>query len=107
MNDRIVDLLFWTHWGATLYMVGLIWFIQVVHYPLLAYVGSARSQPTRNAIQLDYLGRRASDAHRRNHRLWSNMVRPARSHEWGWVVHQLDAVGSLVAIDCRNPNALP
>ncbi len=28
------------HAGATLYMTGLIWFVQVVHYPLMARVGS-------------------------------------------------------------------
>jgi hypothetical protein len=27
------------HWACTLFMVGLIWFVQVVHYPLMAYVG--------------------------------------------------------------------
>ena len=27
------------HAGATLFMTGLIWFVQVVHYPLLALVG--------------------------------------------------------------------
>ena len=44
MNDVLVDLLFWIHVGATLYMVGLIWFVQVVHYPLFAYIGSAEFQ---------------------------------------------------------------
>ncbi len=44
MNDQLVDLIFWTHLAATLYMVGLIWFVQVVHYPLFAYVGSAEFQ---------------------------------------------------------------
>lgn len=28
-----------THAAATLFMVGLIWFVQVVHYPLFAQVG--------------------------------------------------------------------
>jgi len=27
------------HAGATLYMTGLIWFVQLVHYPLMAKVG--------------------------------------------------------------------
>ena len=27
------------HFGSTLYMMGLIWFVQVVHYPLHAHVG--------------------------------------------------------------------
>jgi len=30
------------HFAATWFMVGLIWFIQVVHYPLFASVGEAR-----------------------------------------------------------------
>ncbi len=29
------------HLVATLYMVGLIWFVQVVHYPLMASVGDS------------------------------------------------------------------
>lgn len=29
------------HAGATLFMTGLIWFVQVVHYPLFARVGEA------------------------------------------------------------------
>ena len=32
-------LLLLVHLGATLFMVGLIWFVQVVHYPLFAMVG--------------------------------------------------------------------
>jgi hypothetical protein len=27
------------HVGATLFMVGVIWFVQVVHYPLFSRVG--------------------------------------------------------------------
>ncbi|CAA9432232.1 MAG: hypothetical protein-transmembrane region and signal peptide prediction [uncultured Rubrobacteraceae bacterium] len=30
------------HLAATLFMVGVIWFVQVVHYPLFARVGSER-----------------------------------------------------------------
>ncbi|MEM9020743.1 MAG: hypothetical protein AAGC44_09280 [Planctomycetota bacterium] len=30
------------HTSATLYMVGLIWFVQLVHYPLMARVGEAQ-----------------------------------------------------------------
>jgi hypothetical protein len=29
------------HAGATLFLVGLIWFVQMVHYPLFAAVGTA------------------------------------------------------------------
>lgn len=32
------------HAAATWFMVGLIWFVQVVHYPLFATVGTAESQ---------------------------------------------------------------
>jgi hypothetical protein len=40
MNDPIIRLLFLAHLGSSLYMLGLIWFVQVVHYPLFANVGS-------------------------------------------------------------------
>ena len=32
------SLLQWTHAVATFFMVGLIWFVQVVHYPLFAFI---------------------------------------------------------------------
>lgn len=32
------------HLAATLYMTGLVWFVQVVHYPLFAHVDGARFQ---------------------------------------------------------------
>ena len=35
-----MKLILLTHVFATLFMVGLIWFVQVVHYPLFAHVGS-------------------------------------------------------------------
>ncbi|MDZ4779134.1 MAG: hypothetical protein SGJ19_02660 [Planctomycetia bacterium] len=41
MNNPLIRLLFLAHLGSSLYMVGLIWFVQVVHYPLFASVGSA------------------------------------------------------------------
>ena len=34
-----MELVFLAHVGATLFMVGLIWFVQVVHYPLFGSVG--------------------------------------------------------------------
>jgi uncharacterized membrane protein len=37
--DRLLLLM---HAGATLHMVGVIWFVQVVHYPLFAGVGPER-----------------------------------------------------------------
>ena len=36
----MTHLLFLLHVGSTLYMMGLIWFVQVVHYPLHAHVGA-------------------------------------------------------------------
>lgn len=36
--------LFATHWASTLLMVGLIWFVQVVHYPLMEKVGADKFQ---------------------------------------------------------------
>jgi len=32
------------HAGASVYMAGLIWFVQVVHYPLMKHVGDADYQ---------------------------------------------------------------
>ena len=34
------SLIFLAHTGATLYLVGVIWTIQILHYPLLANVGA-------------------------------------------------------------------
>ncbi len=41
MNDWIIRLLFVGHSAATLYMTGVTWFVQVVHYPLFARIGVA------------------------------------------------------------------
>jgi len=41
MNNPLIRLLFLAHLGSTLFMVGLIWFVQIVHYPLFGSVGSA------------------------------------------------------------------
>lgn len=38
MNDPLIRLLFLAHLGSSLYMVWLIWFVQVVHYPLFSRV---------------------------------------------------------------------
>lgn len=40
MNDPLIRLLFLAHLGSSLYMLGLIWFVQVVHYPLFDSVGN-------------------------------------------------------------------
>jgi hypothetical protein len=39
--DALPALLWLTHLAATLFLVGLIWVVQVVHYPLFAHVGAA------------------------------------------------------------------
>ena len=41
MNDLLIRLVFLSQLAATLYMTGLIWFVQVVHYPLLGAVGES------------------------------------------------------------------
>ena len=38
----MMKLILLTHVFATLFMVGLIWFVQVVHYPLFAQIGQAQ-----------------------------------------------------------------
>jgi hypothetical protein len=40
MNDVIIRVVFLSHAAATLYMTGLIWFVQIVHYPLMSAVGN-------------------------------------------------------------------
>jgi len=40
MNDTLRKLILLSNVAATLYMVGLIWCIQIVHYPLFAQVGT-------------------------------------------------------------------
>lgn len=39
MNDNLCKLILLSNLAATLYMTGLIWCIQIVHYPLFARVG--------------------------------------------------------------------
>ena len=39
MNENFCKLILLTNVAATLYMTGLIWCIQIVHYPLFAQVG--------------------------------------------------------------------
>ncbi len=34
----MTDWIGWGHWFATVYMTGLIWFVQCVHYPLMSRV---------------------------------------------------------------------
>jgi uncharacterized membrane protein len=35
------EVVFLLHLGTTLFMAGLVWFVQVVHYPLLAHLAGA------------------------------------------------------------------
>jgi hypothetical protein len=39
MSDPIIRMVFLTHLAATLLMTGVIWFVQVVHYPLFTGIG--------------------------------------------------------------------
>lgn len=41
MNDELLRWVLAAHAFATLFMTGLIWFVQVVHYPLFDRVGKA------------------------------------------------------------------
>ena len=41
MNDVMLRLVFLSQIASTLYMTGLIWFVQIVHYPLLGAVGGS------------------------------------------------------------------
>ena len=38
MNESLPHLLLLSNFAATLFMIGIIWFVQVVHYPLFARV---------------------------------------------------------------------
>ena len=40
MSDPTTQLVLLLHAGATLAMFGLIWFVQIVHYPLMGAVGA-------------------------------------------------------------------
>lgn len=40
MNESLPRLLLLLNFAATLFMIGVIWFVQVVHYPLFAKAGS-------------------------------------------------------------------
>lgn len=43
MDDTIANVVMLLQVVATLFMVGVIWFVQIVHYPLMALVGRAES----------------------------------------------------------------
>lgn len=40
MSDQLAALIPMVHAGATLFMTGLIWFVQIVHYPLIGAVSA-------------------------------------------------------------------
>ncbi|MFG0246635.1 MAG: hypothetical protein ACF8MF_11365 [Phycisphaerales bacterium JB052] len=40
MNESLVMTILLVHAGSTCAMMGLIWFVQIVHYPLMARVGA-------------------------------------------------------------------
>jgi hypothetical protein len=42
LSRSVMTFIFIVHFAATLSMVGLIWFVQIVHYPLFAYVGAEK-----------------------------------------------------------------
>ena len=42
MTDPVTAAVLLVHAAATLYMVGLIWFVQIVHYPLFAAIPEER-----------------------------------------------------------------
>ncbi len=41
MSDALIRLIFLTNLAATLFMTGVIWFVQIVHYPLFCGVDDA------------------------------------------------------------------
>jgi len=41
MDDSLARVLMMFHVLATLFMVGVIWFVQIIHYPLFAHIGKA------------------------------------------------------------------
>ena len=41
MTEHLSDALFLVNFIATLFMLGIIWFVQIVHYPLLALIGES------------------------------------------------------------------
>jgi len=45
----VVKLIFLAHVTATLFMCGVIWFVQVVHYPLFLNVGTTQFKAYENA----------------------------------------------------------
>ena len=45
MNDVLIRLVFLSQLASTLYMTGFIWFVQVVHCPLLVWIGESELLP--------------------------------------------------------------
>jgi len=57
LSDSTIEMLVWVHLAATLYLVGLIWCIQVVHYPLMSFVSRDRfvGFHTRHSIRISWI----------------------------------------------------
>jgi hypothetical protein len=57
LSDSTIEMLVWLQLGATLYLVGLIWCIQVVHYPLMSFVSRDRFVDfhTRHSIRISWI----------------------------------------------------
>ena len=51
----MIEVLVVAHAAATLFMVGVIWFVQVVHYPLMARVSASEFAPTNASNRIEPL----------------------------------------------------
>lgn len=51
MPDQLTALILMVHAGATWFMAGLIWFVQIVHYPLMGAVPASASPAYAKAHQ--------------------------------------------------------
>ena len=49
MLDNISQWLFLVQFSSTMFMVGVIWFVQIVHYPLLSRVGNKQFESYENS----------------------------------------------------------
>ncbi|MDX2437746.1 MAG: hypothetical protein QNL88_11915 [Acidobacteriota bacterium] len=57
LSDSTIEMLVWLQLAVTLYLVGLIWCIQVVHYPLMSFVSRDRFVDfhTRHSIRISWI----------------------------------------------------
>ena len=84
MTPEILHLLRWTELTSVLFMTGLIWFVQVVHYPLLAKVGADSIGYQASHMTRTTWGGRAADARRGRllRRLGAARRRPGGWQRW-------------------------